>query len=68
MEDQQILLTPEAAALRLSLGRSAIFSLLASGESESMKVGRSRRIPVDALNRFVERRLQGADAPAVDGD
>ena len=61
---EPILLTPEAAALHLSIGRSAIFSLLASGEIESILLGRSRRIPVDALVRFVERRRERAEADA----
>lgn len=58
MDEQQILLTPEAAARRLSVGRSAIYTLLARGEIESIALGRSRRIPVEALDRFVQRQRE----------
>ena len=60
----ELLLTPESAARRLSIGRSALFSLLASGEIESISLGRSRRIPAVALAQFVERRREIAKADA----
>ncbi|NUV60648.1 excisionase family DNA-binding protein [Streptomyces sp. CAI-85] len=54
-EDTQILLSPERAADRMDLGRSKIFELMAAGELESVLIGRSRRIPLDALRAYVER-------------
>jgi excisionase family DNA binding protein len=49
------LLYPEDAADWLSISRARLYQLLTAGEIESVKIGRSRRIPVQALERFVER-------------
>ncbi len=58
-----LLLTPERAAERLDLGRTKIYELMAAGQIESVKVGRSRRIPVDALVDYVTRlRTSGESA------
>lgn len=51
----RIVLTVEEAADRLGIGRTLMYSLVASGEVESVQIGRLRRIPVDALANFVER-------------
>ena len=51
----QLLLTVEQAASTLNLGRTVIYQLLMKGEIESLKVGRSRRIPASALNDYVAR-------------
>lgn len=50
-----VLLTPEVAAERLACGRTKLYELLRSGELESVKVGRLRRIPEDALTAYVTR-------------
>lgn len=50
-----LLHTPEAAAERLQCGRTLIYELLASGKLESVKIGRLRRIPDDALVAYVEK-------------
>ena len=55
-----VVLTVPEAALRLGVGRSYLYGLVMRGEIVSMKLGRSRRIPVAALERFVEERLQDA--------
>jgi excisionase family DNA binding protein len=49
----KLLLTPEEAAERLSVGRSRIFELISSGRLRSVRIGASRRIPADALVDFV---------------
>jgi len=38
----------------LSVSRTTLYELLASGAIESIYIGRSRRVPVDALHDFVE--------------
>jgi excisionase family DNA binding protein len=53
--DDQLLVTPEEAARRLSLGRTTIYELMASGELHSVNVGRCRRVPVSELCSFVAR-------------
>lgn len=50
----RIVLTVEQAAERLSVGRSTMYGLVSSGAVESVKIGQLRRIPVDALVRYVE--------------
>jgi excisionase family DNA binding protein len=54
--EERVLLRPEEVAARLGIGRSVAYELIASGELESIKIGRSRRVPVRALDAFVEAR------------
>lgn len=49
-----VLLTVEDAALALSLGRTKVYELVESGALRSVKIGRSRRIPAQALHEFVD--------------
>jgi excisionase family DNA binding protein len=55
MPGDLMLLTPERAAERLDIGRTTVYALMASGELDSVKIGRSRRIPSDALTAYIER-------------
>jgi excisionase family DNA binding protein len=50
-----LLLTPEQAARRLSVGRTTVYALMASGELLSVNIGRCRRVPLSALRSFVTR-------------
>lgn len=50
-----LLLTWEQVRDETSFGRTKIFELMASGELESVKVGRCRRVPAAALAEYVER-------------
>jgi excisionase family DNA binding protein len=49
----RLLLTPEDAAVALSISRTRVYELMASGRLPSLKIGRSRRISVDALAAFI---------------
>ncbi len=49
------LLTVEEAARRLQIGRTTCYSLIRSGELESVPVGRLRRVPADAIPEYVAR-------------
>lgn len=49
----RLLLTPADAAKALGISRTRVYELMASGMLRSVKIGRSRRIPVDALAKFV---------------
>ena len=55
MEDTKLLLTVDEAARRLGIGRSHAYIFVMKGEIPSVKIGRSRRIPADLLDGFVER-------------
>lgn len=50
-----LLLRPEQAAAALSIGRTAVFELMRSGQLRSIRVGGRRRIPASALAEFVQR-------------
>lgn len=51
----KLMLTPEEAAEALGVGRSTLYDLLRLQEIPSVKIGRSRRIPVSALRDFADR-------------
>lgn len=53
-DDDKVLLTVTEAAKRLSLSRTYTYELVMSGELESLKLGKARRIPASALGKFVE--------------
>jgi excisionase family DNA binding protein len=55
--DTKVLLSVSEAATALSLSRSLLYELLMRGEVPSIKIGRSRRVPVKALHDFVARQL-----------
>ena len=47
-----LLKIPEVMA-RLSVGQTKVYELMSSGELRSVKVGRSRRVPSNELERFM---------------
>ncbi len=51
------MLTVEQAAKRANCGRTRMYERVLSGEVESVKVGRLRRIPESALERWFARLL-----------
>lgn len=55
MSPNQILLRPEDAADALDLSRTTVFALIAAGELESVKIGRARRVPRDAIEAYVAK-------------
>jgi excisionase family DNA binding protein len=50
----RLLLTVEEAAHRLRIGRTFMYALIQDGHVESVRIGRLRRIPIDALDNYVE--------------
>ena len=57
MMDDRLLVTVEAAAQRLGLSRGTVYPLVLSGDIPSIKIGRARRIPVDEVEAWIERKL-----------
>src|SRR5512133_4010290 len=49
-----LVLTVEEAADRLGVGRTLMYSLVSSGAIESVRIGRLRRVPADALVTFLD--------------
>lgn len=56
--DNRVLRTVEEAAERLGIGRSNMYRLLATGQVRSIRIGRLRRIPVEALDHYVASRYE----------
>jgi excisionase family DNA binding protein len=51
----QLLFSVKEAAGLLGIGRTFMFELLATGEIDSLKIGRLRKIPRDAIDEYIER-------------
>lgn len=68
--DSKKLLTVREASLAMSIGRSLLYRLVMSGQIRSVVVGgRSRRIPVEAIDEFIARELADqAEANNVESD
>ncbi|MCX4675558.1 helix-turn-helix domain-containing protein [Streptomyces sp. NBC_01433] len=57
-------LTVAEAARRLGVGRTKLYEYISSGEIASVKIGRLRRIPTEAVGEFLARRMRpGAGRP-----
>ena len=60
-QPETVLLVPVEEVARLfSLSRSTVYDLITRGALESVKIGRSRRITWQAINRYVAS-LEGSD-------
>ncbi len=51
---EKLLVSPEEAAECLGVGRSTVYDLMRSRVLASVKIGRARRIPVQALRDFIQ--------------
>lgn len=55
------LLTVREACARLNVKRGKLYDLIRSRQLETVKIGRSRRVPTAAVDEFVQRlRAEGA--------
>ena len=52
---EKLLLTPVEAAAVLSISRSKLYELMAAGRIPSVRIDGCRRVPVTALENYVER-------------
>lgn len=50
---EQLLMTPEEAAQALRVGRTTVYALMKAGELRPVHIGRSCRLPVAELERYV---------------
>lgn len=59
----RVFLTAEEAADALHISRSKVYDLIRNGDIVSIKIGRLRRVPVDAVQHFARRLIEaGEDA------
>jgi excisionase family DNA binding protein len=61
---EQLLYKIEASAGALGIGRSKMFELITRGEIETVQIGRSRRVPAQALEDYVARLREGVGTAA----
>ncbi|MEV6738551.1 helix-turn-helix domain-containing protein [Streptomyces sp. NPDC051104] len=59
MHDDELLTVPDVMA-RLKLGRSTVYDLIRSHRLPSITIGRARRIPSSALDRYIRHHLEEA--------
>lgn len=52
-----VALTVAEAARRVGIGRTKMYEYVSSGEIPSVKIGSLRRIPAEAVNEFLARRI-----------
>ena len=50
---EKLLLTADEVASSLGVGRSRVYDLIRTRELPSVKIGRVRRVPAEAVRRFV---------------
>ena len=59
--NEKLLYKVETAAGLCDMGSSKFWELVTAGEIESVKIGRSRRIPAEALKKWIERQSMTSD-------
>lgn len=57
----KLLVKPGEASELMGVSRSTIYELMRSGELESVLIRSSRRIPIVAIERYIERLLNDAN-------
>lgn len=57
---EKLMLTPEEVADALGIGRSTVYDLLRLNAITSVKIGRSRRVPVIAVREYADRLTQAS--------
>jgi excisionase family DNA binding protein len=60
MESKPILMSVVEVAQMLSIGRTAAWELVRKQRIKSVKIGRTRRVPVSAVQEYVQRLLDEA--------
>jgi len=58
----RLLLRPEEAAESIGVSRARFYELMADGRIKSIKIGRSRRVPVAEITSFIAAELAAQSA------
>jgi len=58
MESKPILVSVAEAAHMLSIGRTAAWELVRTNKIASVKIGRTRRVPIVAIHEYIQRLLE----------
>jgi hypothetical protein len=67
VEGERLVVSPRRARRMLDTGNTRLYELLNAGELESYLDGRSRKIIVESIHRYVQRRRQEAQGKADRG-
>lgn len=59
---EKLLLKPTEVAEVLRIGRSLVYTMLATGELPSVRVGRCIRIPTESLERWLKTQEKGGSS------
>lgn len=54
----QLVVRPKSARRMLNCGQTRLYELIAAGELDSFLDGRSRKITVESIHRYIRRRLE----------
>ena len=54
--DERLLLNVPEAAHRLGISRSRLYEIIGAGDIETVTIGRLRKVPIAALDDYVEQR------------
>jgi len=54
----RLLLTVDEAAEALGICRAMVYKLINSGELHTVRIGTARRVPMEELQKYVERLLE----------
>jgi hypothetical protein len=55
--DERLVVSPRRARYLLDVGNTRLYELLAANELDSFLDGRSRKITVESIHRYISRRL-----------
>ena len=62
----QLLLRAEEVAKRLCFSRATIYTMIANGELPTLRQGRAVRVPLRALERWIEEHTASAGGVPLD--
>lgn len=62
---ERLMLTVDEVAESLGVGRAAVYDLMRLRKLGSVKIGRSRRVPVEALRDYVRKAMAASDGVAA---
>jgi hypothetical protein len=63
-QDEPLVVSPRRARRLLDCGNTRLYELLAACELDSFLDGRSRKITVESIHRYISRRLTPGGSPA----
>jgi excisionase family DNA binding protein len=58
----RLLLRPEEGAEAIGVSRARFYELMATGQIKSIKIGRSRRVPIAEIHSFIAAELAAQTA------